>query len=195
MGQHDAVTIVKKMTYRGQTEEWSNTYQLDGETPNSPATWKALYDAIIATEKTCYTATSTVIRAYGYESGQDHAVDSYDYLAAGAAVPGTATNGSGFPWAGDQAGWLRMRAGNTSAGKPKYIRKYFHSGASSNGDPADVLVPAIKTAYVAHGVKMTDGTLPGGMKWIAPGGTVGTQPAASPYVTTRTLKRRGRRPT
>lgn len=195
MGQHDAVTIVKQMTYRGQSEEWSNTYMLDGVTPTNEGAWKALADAIIASEKTCYNAGSKVVRAYGYEADNDHAVWSYDYAAATATVPGTAVTNTGFPWAGDQAGWLRMRAGTTSSGKPKYIRKYFHSGGAPNSDPPDAVMPSLRTAYIAHGTKMTDGTLPGQMKWIAPGGTVGTLPAASPYVTTRTLKRRGRRPT
>lgn len=193
---HDAVTIIKEMDYRGTLEEWSNTYLLDGTTPTNPTEWKTLFDAIILSEKQCYTNLSKVIRAYGYTDESDLAIASYDYKAASATVQGTLTPaGTGtYAWAGDQAGWLRLRAGINVKGKPVYLRKYFHSGTSPNTTP-DILVAGVKTAYVAHGNKMIDGTLPGGMKWIAKGGTVGTLPTASSYVTTRTLKRRGRRPT
>lgn len=195
MGAHDAVTIIKDMDYRGAKEEWSNTYMLDGTTPTTPTEWKALYDAIIASEKTCYVPDVRVIRAYGYVAGTDNAVDSYDYLANNQTVAGTHVKQSTEPkWAGDQAGWLRMRAGTNVNGKPKYLRKYFHGGASQTSN-SDAVTVALKNAYVGHGTLMTGGNLPGGMQWIAPGGTVGTLPAASPYVTTRTLKRRGRRPT
>lgn len=194
--EHDGLTIIKTFTYRGVAEEWSNTYALDGTTPTTPAEWKTLADAVMASEKTLYRDTTVIIRAMGYESGTDAAKWSYDYLASAASVPGTSAPNPGdvVKWAGDQAGWLRMQVGNSASGKPKYIRKYFHGGHSAFADP-DSVFPALKTAYIAHGTKMTNGTLPGGMKWIGPDGTIGTTPAASPYVTTRTLKRRGRRPT
>lgn len=193
---HDAVTLIKEFNYRGSLEEWSNTYLLDGVTPTTPAEWKTLFDAIAASEKTCFRSTSYVVRAYGYTDASELAVASYDYKANNATIPGTApyVQASHDKWAGDQAGWLRMRVGTNVKGKPVYLRKYFHDGFSSAAN-ADQLDPDIKTKYVAHGNKMVDGTLPGGMKWIAKGGTVGTLPVAGPYVTTRTLKRRGRRPT
>lgn len=194
MGAHDAVTIVKDMPYRNAKEEWSNTYTLDGTTPSSDTEWKTLYDAIIASEKGCYGPDTRVIRAYGYVSGQDHAQHSYDYLGSNQVVQGAWQRGSYAKWAGDQACWLRMRVGTTPAGKPRYIRKYFHDGGGSTSQP-DYIAAELKTAYVTHGTKMVSGTLPGGMVWIGPDGTVGTQPAASSWVTTRTLKRRGRRPT
>jgi hypothetical protein len=196
MGDHDAITLIKDMTYRGVKEEWSNTYTLDGTTPTSDAEWKTLADAIIVSEKTCYLVDVRVVRAMGYVSGSDNAAWSYDYLAAAATVAGTLSTGGAEvnKWAGDQAGWLRMRVGSTGAGKPKYIRKYFHGGWSVGATP-DTMGAAVVTAYLAHGTKMTNGTLPGGMQWIGPNGTIGSTPAASPYVTTRTLKRRGRRPT
>jgi hypothetical protein len=194
MPAHDAVTIVKDMTYRGKKEEWSNTYTLTGTTPTTDAAWKTLYDAIIASEKTCYGPDTRVVRAYGYVAGQDHAIHSWDYLGQNQTVAGTWVRSTHSKWAGDQAAWLRMRIGTTDSGKPRYVRKYFHDGGGDATFP-DTMASTLRTAYVAHGNKMVDGTLPGGMKWCGPGQAIGTQPAASMYVTTRTLKRRGRRPT
>lgn len=195
MGAHDKLTIVKDMTYRGVKEEWCNTYELNGTTPANETAWKALADAIIASEKACYTTSVRVIRALGYASGSDNAAFSYDYLAAGATVAGTLVDAVGQQnWAGDQAAWLRMRVGASAGGKPIYVRKYFHGGYSPQGSP-DSLTSGTRTAYTTHAAKMVDGTLPGSMKWIGPNGTVGYNAAASTFTTTRTLKRRGRRPT
>jgi hypothetical protein len=193
----DAVTIIKKFTWKGNAEEWSNTYHLDGTTPTTDAEWKTLADAIIASEKQCYHATHVVVRAYGYESDTpEHAAWTYDYEAAAATVAGTLTISGSPRWAGDQAGWVRVKRVTLSAkGKPVYLRKYFHGGASNSDTDPDSVTAATKTGYTTHAGKMLDGTLPGGMVWVTPNGVNATSPAASQYVTTRTLKRRGRRPT
>lgn len=195
MPQHDQITVIKNMDYRGTLEEWSNSYSLTGTTPTNDAGWKALADAIIASEKTCYRATVKAIRALGYVAGGNAAVWSYDYLGANQAVLGTLPLATGEPqWAGDQAGWIRARTGSSASGKPKYIRKYLHGGSAPSGQP-DNCSTGWKTASLAHANLMVGGTLPGTMKWCGPGGVVGTGPSTSTYVTTRTLKRRGRRPT
>jgi len=195
MPQHDQVTIVKDFSYRGNVEEWSNSYMLTGTTPTTDAAWKTLFDAIIASEKNCYNSATRVVRAMGYKATENFVTYSYDYKGAAQTVAGATNAGpNGQLWAGDQAAWLRMRVGSTATGKPKYIRKYFHGGASPLVTP-DLLNPTLATAYVAHGALMVGGTLPGQMKWCGPGQVIGTAPAASPFVTTRTLKRRGKRPT
>jgi hypothetical protein len=195
MPLHDQVTLVKDFTYRGKLEEWSNSYSLTGTTPTTDAGWKSLFDAIIASEKTCYQSSVRVIRAMAYKATEDHVTYSFDYLGSGATVAGTyVCPANGFYWAGDQAGWLRARVGSSSNGKPRYVRKYFHGGASASMTP-DPVAGTLISAYVAHGGVMIGGTLPGSMKWCGPNGTVAATPSASPYVTTRTLKRRGRRPT
>lgn len=192
---HDQVTIVKDFMYRGQLEEWSNSYSLDGTTPTTDALWKALFDAIIASEKTCYISDTRVVRAMGYQAGENFVTYSYDYLGAGQSVAGTwVPPTQSMLWPGDGAGWLRARVGSTSSGKPRYVRKYFHGGGN-NTNARDIMASNLITAYVAHGTKMLDGTLPGAMKWCGPDGTIASAPSASPFVTTRTLKRRGRRPT
>lgn len=192
----DSVTIVKRMTYRGVGEEWSNSYHLDGTTPTTDAEWKTLIDAIVASEKACYITTVKVVRGYGYVAGVEAAASTVDYTALSAEVAGTFAVGANVhAWAGDQAAMLRAkRTGNGEGGKPVYLRKYFHGGAVDQGYP-EAPASGLKTAYVTHGTKMLSGTLPGSMVWVAPNGENATMPLAMPWMTTRTLKRRSKRPT
>lgn len=190
-----SITIIKRFKYRGKDEEWSNSYHFSGSTPSSDAGWKTLFDAVIAEEKKCYTSMCKVVRAYGYEAGNEHSVAQVDYAAAPLTpIEGTFTLvGSGsYIQAGDAAAWIRARTPNkNSRGKWIYIRKYMHN-VYANQD--GLLAPDQKTAMEAFGAKLVSGTLPGNFKWVAPQGAEGGPIAVSAYVTTRTLKRRGKRP-
>lgn len=195
MPVHDQVTIIKDFSYRGTLEEWSNSYSLTGTTPTTDAAWKTLFDAIITSEKRCYMSASRTVRAIAYKAGEDHATYSFDYLGAAATVAGVLVKSTGeSAWAGDQAAWIRGRVGSSPNGKPKYVRKYYHGGCTEVNQP-DLLSVATKANYLLHAGTMTDGTLPGSMKWCGPDGTVAASLGTSVYTTTRTLKRRGRRPT
>ena len=195
------VTIIKRMTYRGDaSEEWSNQYHFTGAVPVDHTAWKALYDALIAQEKTLYLSTCAVVRAYGYDSDADDAVavDSFDYLAAAATVPGTASTGTGTYPAGDQAAWVRWKTSRLNTkGKPIYLRKYYHGVPTEEDNPttADTVAAGWITSAQAFGTKMFDGT-------FLDARTIRSRLHAetilnrgvSMYITTRTLKRRGKRP-
>jgi hypothetical protein len=201
MASQVGLTIIKSMTYRGVAgEEWSNTYHFSGGIPSDATAWKTLADALIAQEKTLYVADSVVVRAYGYDSDSDTAtaVWSYDYLAAAATVPGTCATTGSHVAAGDQAAWIRWPTGRlNSKGKPIYLRKYYHhvpvtnntaTGSDDVGDPWD-------TTAAAFGTKMRDGSFADSRVITARGHS--DTPASSQHsvwVTTRTLKRRGKRP-
>jgi hypothetical protein len=191
------ITLVKRFPYRGDaSEEFSNTYHLTGSIPADSAAWKTLADALIAEEKKVYESDVTVIQAYGYDSDADDAtaVWSYDYLGAGASVPGTGSF-TGVRCPGDAAAWVRWKTSRLNTkGKPIYLRKYFHCVEYLSGSP-DTLVTGQKTALEAFGTKLMDGTFTSARKIrsqhhdetiVASG--------ASTYITTRTLKRRGKRP-
>jgi hypothetical protein len=199
------VTLVKQFTYRGDaSEEYSNTYWFSGSTPADAIAWKALADAIIAQEKTCYPAGVKVVRAYGYDSPNDtdgeHAAWSYDYLGAAESVVGTWATGTFIPQGGDAAVWVRWRTTRRTSpgGKLIYLRKYFHPayGPSTGGD---TIASTLKTALAAFGVKMIDGTLPSARKLCAMHHTedaadfAADDVEACSFITTRTLKRRGKR--
>lgn len=201
MATRVGVTTVKKMTYRGDpNEEWSNTYWFTGAVPADSTAWKALVDALIVQEKTLYLGTSTFIRAYGYDSDLDSAVAvwSRDYLAAGDSVVGTALTGTGTYPAGDQAAWVRWKTSRlNSKGKAIYLRKYYH-GVPTDEDSAgtaDNVAPGWATAASAFGAKLRDGTFISSRTLTArkfADTLVGHN--TSTYITTRTLKRRGKRP-
>jgi hypothetical protein len=203
------LTVVKRFLYRGDpNEEYSNTYWFKPVTPPADAAaWRALLDALVLVEKTIYPSSCQVIRAYGYSDDSGHkpgdtgpvspSVWSVDLrIAPDAPVAGTLVTGGIELAPGDAAVWARWKTDRrTSPGsKPIYIRKYFHP-AIGNGSDADLVQTAQKNALLALGLKLQDGTFSGG-RTITTCGRTDTilSHGASTYMTTRTLKRRGKRP-
>lgn len=194
------LTIVKRFAYRGNgNEEFSNTYMLTGATPADSAAWRTLFDAVVAEEKKLYIGTTTVVRGYGYSRPPvkgDSAVWSVDMTVA----PNTPVGGSGVfastaILSGDTANWLRWGLDRLTSpgGKRIYLRKYFHPAYANSGTNMDDISPAWRTAALAFGAKMDDGTLAGGRRITDRLGTATVGHAVGPYTTTRTLKRRSKR--
>lgn len=193
------MTIIKRMTYRGNLEEWANNYWLTGTPPASDAGWKTLADQLIAEEKVCYLGTVAAVRAYGYNDNDPHAdsVFVYDYLAAAATVSGTASSGTGTYPAGDQAAWVRWGTSRYARGKRIYLRKYFHGVPTDEDSPStsDNVAPGWSTAANAYAQKLLDGTAAHGRKIRSqPQDEVLVSKAVSTYITVRQLRRRGKRP-
>jgi hypothetical protein len=139
--------------------------------------------------------TVTIIGALCYEDMTDDAVYSYDMVAYDADLAGERTGSDGNLMSGDDAIWIRFATGRVSdQGKPIYLRKYFHGVFSSSSSAPDTFSAAQRTAFqtLAAAVLDTSGDWPGlgDLQGAAlPGGYL-----TSSYITTRTLKRRGRRP-
>jgi hypothetical protein len=95
---------------------------------------------------------------------------------------------------GDAAMVARWATGRTSSkGKPIYLFKYFHGVVE--GNPPDGILAAQATALQDYADAMLDELGSTSLKMAGPDGVVPIGGAhASPWVTTRTLKRRGRRP-
>lgn len=187
-----SITINKQITYRGLPEVTSNTYHFSGTTPATDADWNTLALAIWSAEKPLQPASVKYVGYLGYQAGNEHAVSIKNYLEDGTTpVPGTATEWNGDTIPGDVAVWVRWTTPDrTSRGKRIYLRKYFHEVASTD----DVPISAFPPKALIYANKMIDGTLPGGFKICGPQGAVASNPKVSPYMTTRTLKRRGKRP-
>lgn len=191
------ITVIKRFTYRGDaSEEWSNSYALSGSTPADSGAWRTLFDALVLQEKTLYNAGVTVVAGYGYdgipEKG-DHAIWSVDMtVSPNTPVAGT-LSGAGSVMSGDQAAWVRWGLDRFNPyGKRVYLRKYFHGGILiANG--GDTLSATTTTNLTAFGAKLRDGSFAGARTIVDKDGNVPIGHAVSPFVTTRTLKRRSKR--
>lgn len=199
MAEATGLTIVKRFTYRGDAnEEWSNKYWLTGTPPPDPAGWDVLLDELVALEKACYTPQTSVVAAYGYDDNTPgaHSVWSWDADVSPPAVPGTLTAAQGINYAGDQAGMVEWQTDRkNSRGKWIYLRKYLHGGITHYTNP-DEIAPETLAAYTAYAEALADGS--GGLQGrqlrsqAQDESIINTYP--SRWITTRTLKRRGKRP-
>jgi hypothetical protein len=190
------LTVLFRFGYRADAqEEWSQQYWFTGGTPADATAWNALRAALVVGIRPCLPSTVQHIGSYGYDSEDDGATAVYsdDYRAT--PVAGTLTTTGGTICPGDSAVWLRWKTSRlNSNGKPIYLRKYFHPAVATTGTPDDVLA-AQNTALDALGTLLVDGSFIGARKITARGHTdVITNHSSSVWVTTRTLKRRGKRP-
>lgn len=189
-----SITLVKQFDYRGATEEWSNTYHFNGDTPGNEAEWKALGLAIYATEKAILRSDVKLCQLYGYEAGNNTSVAQIDLrIGTDALIPGTLSMSGIYPLSGDQAVSARARIGVSSTGKKVYVCKYWHGSGKASTATADGVASAAASAMETHVAAMLDGSLPGDAVWSGPQGQEAIDPFVRPYVTTRTLKRRGKR--
>lgn len=199
-----ALVLVLSFSYRGAPEEYSIKFHFNGAQPASEAGWKTLTDEVWTALKPGFTPSTTLVRAYGYE---DHAgwnvgdpllsVSTVDYVNEyGGAVPGTkATEASTPKSAGDQAIFARFPTPKRSTkGKPVYLYTYLHDIYVSP-TTAENITAAHRTALLAAFAKLSDGTLTNFGKRTTPDGiAVSGSPMMPGYMTTRTLRRRGKRP-
>lgn len=189
------VILVKRGMWRGANEEWSNGYHFSGTAPADRAGAEAFFTSLFNLEKNFYADTQRLVQAYFYENPEGNSTIGKDYRTLPATgLLGTATAlSTGTTLSLEQSSIVKARCGYTSKGKPRYVMKYFH-GIRANGADPD------KVAWAAAGtldpllVQFTNGTLPGGAALCRPDGQVCETPVAHPLLTTRTLKRRGKRP-
>lgn len=189
-----AITSIKEFTYRGATEEWSNTYEL-GNGPSTPADWRTLVDALVVLEKAVLTPATTILRALCYENDSEPSTYTYILADFAGSVPGTMDVSAGHEAPGDCASWVRWATGrHTSSGKAIYLRKYFHN-VYVDETTNDLLTTPTVAALQAFGDALLAGALADGHQFAGPDGEPPDGPAtAATFSTTRTLKRRGRRP-
>lgn len=191
------ITVIKSFSYRGATEEWSNSYTISGTTPADQAAWDAWGAKIKDVEAPIVTAAVTFVKWYGYNPGSWETKPQHiDYQGAyAAATVGSAVTTNGRLLPGDAAFTVRWDTGQyTTRGKKIYLRKYFHSAMGDVATNADNLLPTQKAAAGVYAAKMYDGTsLIGTARMCRDTGTLPIAHKVGDYVTTRTLKRRGKR--
>src|SRR5215210_383346 len=166
-----SLTLIKSFDYRGQPEEWSNTYHFSGTTPADFAAWKTLADAVFAEEKKVWSNQTVGVRAYGYEAGNDNAVavipyDGITYPSIGGTYAATAADAA----PGDCAATVRWWTGAVSSrGKRVYCRKYFHDVYTA-GVSNDLVAATQQAVMATLAAKLIDGTLPGSFRYCGPQG-------------------------
>jgi hypothetical protein len=188
------VTLIKSFLYRGATEEWSNQYHLNAH-PSDAAGWRTLVDALVALERHVYSNHVSIIRALCYENTDDASVYTYTLADFAGNVLGDLSAGALYPVSGDDACWVRWDSGHiSSTGKKVYLRKYFHDVFYDDAAHRDYVATAQRTALETFGTAML-ATFSSTYRMTDPNGDTPPGPrTSSPYITTRTLKRRGRRP-
>ena len=191
-----SLVLIKSFTYRDEAEEWANTYHFEGTVPADANAWQTLATGWINEEKHLYSPATHVVRAYGYEPGSNHANWVHDYATASPpGIPGDLTMPGGEALApGDAAATVRWSTGEyNSRGKLIYCRKYYHGVYMQTSDHDRVAASQL-AAYNQFATIVTSGFFPGSAKYCGPQGADLRDPRADPFITTRTLKRRGKRP-
>jgi hypothetical protein len=189
------MTIVKRFTYRGDNnEEFSNTYHFLGAVPTTDAEWLSMANGIIGHEEPIYDGAVTFVRAIGHDSTDPGAIAKFDhdFTSPGPPPAGTFVGTGGVHGAGDQAAcveWLTDR--KTSRGKPIYLRKYHHRPFLNSG-ALDSLEISYYNALDTYAKVFVGNAFEGGLTNPEKTATVVTEKILQ-YVTTRTLKRRGKR--
>jgi hypothetical protein len=191
------VNLIKSFLYRGNVEEWGNGYHFVGDPPSDHAGWLSLVEDLVAIEKATLPGTVSYERAYCYPDfspGHDAAF-TIEKTEFGSPLGSLGVTSGSTLAPGDAAVWVRWKTARTNThGKPIYLRKYFHGAIiTSDGSDADTIEAAQVTSLgvYAGAIATSSGAWPGiaGPDGVAPGAH-----AVSPFVTTRTLRRRGRRP-
>lgn len=190
------LTLEKSFPYRGNREHFVNVYHF-AETPPDNAAWQGLGDLVRSLENACFPATVQHERATGHIKGTPPVlVYEQDYAPAGEGGPA----GAYVPIAtehlapGDSAIWVRYgTTQKTSRGKPIYLRNYYHSIYYDT--TADTFSARQKANFDSLGGFMVSGIAFGGITYhrAGPRGATAQNHATSAFITTRTLKARGKR--
>jgi len=192
------LVIIKEFDYRGTVEQWTNKYWFTGSPPSGEGAWRSLFDQITNAESNIYTNAVSIVGGIGYDDNTPNAPAAWGYDIRGQGDPviaGKLPEGDSEASPGDTAvfcWWLTSRRSNPG-GKPVYLRKYFHDARNQIGQPHDAVATAQHNVLLAFADGLGNGSF---------GYTVAAQghpdesiitTGAGPWITTRTLKRRGKR--
>lgn len=198
MAEACGLVMIKKFTYRGDPNEyWANKYWLTGAPPQLFSDWTDLFNGFQLLEQKVYPPAVHITGGYGYNDNADgaHSVWSIDLEAQGATTPGTLAPSGTHIMSGDQAGMVEWQTDRkNSRGKWIYLRKYFHGGGL-NASQLDKIDDATLAAYTQLADELADSSNIVGRKLRSQKQIENIQSQhASEWVTTRTLKKRGKRP-
>lgn len=191
------LTIVKRFLYRGNVdEEFSNTYHFKNAPPGDDPSWTVLMNDAINHEKAIFPTDVQFVRVYGYNSDDPNAHHAFvhDFTIPGPPPAGTMPSITGNRMAGDQAACVAWKTSRlNSRGKAIYLRKYFHAGYVDVGTHDNLAGQYLGALGEFGGLTQGMNSVYGGLRSRSHDETL-LQGKVITYVTTRTLKRRGKRP-
>lgn len=189
------VTVVSHFQYRDAPEEFSNTFHFTGSAPTDSAGWIALAAAFVTKFRALVTSDVTIDRVYCYTDTANDSVFTYALADHGGTIQGNLGATGGVLMPGDAAYWIRWATGRISSkGKAIYLRKYLHPAYALSTDHDKVNdVARTNLATAGAAIAAASGAWPG---MAGPTYDLPASPAVlvSQWITTRTLKRRGKRP-
>jgi hypothetical protein len=150
-----SIRIVKTTPYKGGNRLWSNRYSFTGGTPADAAHWLTLANAITASEKTCYTSSTTITRALGYAAGSDVPVFDHVYSIAGTLTAGGSDRANPL----NCAALVRWStAARSTKNHPIYCFSYVHASLLDGTKPSfDYLSSGQKTALGTYATAWVSG--------------------------------------
>jgi hypothetical protein len=188
--------LEKQFLYRGQNEIWGNTYHLSGAVPTDQAEWQAIAEWWSWQESAVFGPEIHTMTATGYKDDSGGAnVFFEDYGPTGKPGRFSETDLQARQVPGDCAATIRWWMGKYSkAGKKIYARKYFHGTMMNQLDLVSVDQLAAYQQLATNLAAGVDVTGYAKRSIVDKDGNGAVSHDAAQYVTTRTLKKRGKSP-
>ncbi len=189
------ITLIKEFLYRGLPEEFSNSYHLDSF-PDNRGNWVDLVEALAVLELEVMHSGVTYKRALVYEDSDHPAIWTIVFADEGGEPVGNLGGIGAEQAAGDQAAVVSWRTGLVgSSGKPIWLRKYFHGVWTKPPTDMDFISDDQNAALVTFGEALRTTEITAAHYFADKNGRRPDGPErVDEFITTRTLKRRGKRP-
>jgi hypothetical protein len=181
-----SIKIVKKISWKGGIQEWSNRYHFDGGAPADLTKWTTFADAVVAAERHCFKSWIPFAEAVGYGAGSDVPVFSKLY-----AVSGDATTPAGDVQAPEVAALVRYAtAKRSSKNHPVYLFNYYHGVYTTSATNPDWLENNQKGLFDTYASAWIAGFSDGSVTHhrCGPDSTLATTRLTEPYVTHRDFR-------
>lgn len=185
MAATPSIRVVKTMTFKGGSRQFSNRYHFNGGTPSDATHWHTLMDAVTTAEKAVHTSVVTIVEALGYAAGSDVPVATKTYSLAGTLTPG----GSAAGCPGESAALVRWStAARSTKNHPIYLYAYMHRvNVGATGSNNDTLDSNQRTALATYAASWISGFSDGSITAVraSPQGAAATGSLVEEYVTHR----------
>jgi hypothetical protein len=121
-----AFHVVKSMLWRGQAEEFENTYHYDLSPNPSESLFQEVLNALVTEEKHIHTGVVTYLRARVH--GPTNGTQAEDQMRLAVDLAGTGEGPQGVPIPREMAVVASWYLGRSAKGYKRFLRKYYHVG-------------------------------------------------------------------